>query len=154
MAMHSEIDGASIMLTVAFTPGSLSLSAYVLTPKGFEWGRNADPNSPAGYNPASMVDRAQLLLSDRILGSTFGQYRSVSRQTISLTCVIAVPTGDIWNYSVGLGAQFSSTMPYSMTLAGAPIPFWDPSHRPSHFSQFVAAEAIQEAEADFDDNYA
>jgi hypothetical protein len=61
------------MLTVAFTPGSLSLSAYVLTPKGFEWGRNADPNSPAGYNPASMVDRAQLLLSERILGSTFGK---------------------------------------------------------------------------------
>lgn len=72
MAMHSEIDGDSIMLTVAFTPGSLSLSAYVLTPKGFEWGRNADANAPAGYNPASMVDRAQLLLSDRILGSTFG----------------------------------------------------------------------------------
>lgn len=74
MAQHSEIDGNSIMLTVAFTPGSLSLSAYVLTPKGFEWGRAADPTSPSGYNPASMVDRAQLLLSDRILGSTFGEF--------------------------------------------------------------------------------
>lgn len=61
MAAHPEMDGNSIMLTVAFTPGSLSLSAYVLTPKGFEWGRQADPNSPAGYNPASMVDRAQLV---------------------------------------------------------------------------------------------
>lgn len=76
MAAHSEIDGSSIMLTVAFTPGSLSLSAYALTPKGFEWGRNADPNTPTGYNPASMVDRCQLLLSDRILGSTFGGWRS------------------------------------------------------------------------------
>lgn len=73
MAAHPEIDGSSIMLTVAFTPGSLSLSAYALTPKGFEWGRNADPNTPTGYNPASMVDRCQLLLSDRILGSTFGE---------------------------------------------------------------------------------
>lgn len=62
MAQHPEIDGSSIMLTVSFTPGSLSLSAYALTPRGFEWGRTADPNTPAGYNPASMVDRAQLLL--------------------------------------------------------------------------------------------
>jgi pre-mRNA-processing factor 8 len=36
------------MLMVAFTSGSLSLLAYVLIPKGFEWGRNADPNAPNG----------------------------------------------------------------------------------------------------------
>lgn len=115
MAQHPEIDGSTVMLTVAFTPGSLSLSAYALTPKGFEWGRNADPASPAGYNPAAMVERAQLLLSDRILGSTFA------------------PTGSIWNYSVGLGSQFTPTMPFSMTLVGTPISFWDPEHRPTHF---------------------
>jgi len=121
MAQHQEIDGASIMLTVAFTPGSLSLSAYALTPKGFEWGRNADPNSPAGYNPASMVDRAQLLLSDRILGSTFA------------------PIGDIWSYSTGLGAAFSPTMPYGVTLVGHPLPYWHELHRPNHFASFVAS---------------
>lgn len=93
MAQHSQIDASTVMMTVAFTPGSLSLSAYALTPKGFEWGRNADPSSPTGYNPASMVDRAQLLLSDRILGSTFA------------------PTGEIWNYSVGLGPQYVSSPP-------------------------------------------
>ncbi|GAA5963418.1 hypothetical protein JCM21900_000442 [Sporobolomyces salmonicolor] len=135
MAQHQEIDGSSIMLTVAFTPGSLSLSAYALTPKGFEWGRNADPNSPAGYNPASMVDRAQLLLSDRILGSTFA------------------PIGDVWNYSVGLGAQFAPTMPYSVTLVGAPLAFWDERHRPSHFATFVAS-ADDGLEADMDDPFA
>lgn len=135
MANHAEIDGSSIMLTVAFTPGSLSLSAYVLTPKGFEWGRQADPNTPTGYNPAAMVDRAQLLLSDRILGSTF------------------VPTGDVWNYSVGLGAQFTPTMPYSMTLAGAPIPYWDPAHRPAHFAAFIAT-GQDDIEVDAEDAFA
>ncbi|GAA5932751.1 U4/U6-U5 snRNP complex subunit PRP8 [Sporobolomyces koalae] len=135
MAQHQEIDGASIMLTVAFTPGSLSLSAYALTPKGFEWGRNADPNSPAGYNPASMVDRAQLLLSDRILGSTFA------------------PVGDIWSYSTGLGAAFSPTMPYGVTLVGHPLPYWHELHRPNHFASFVAS-ADDGVEADMDDPFA
>jgi pre-mRNA-processing factor 8 len=135
MAQHPEIDGSSIMLTVAFTPGSLSMSAYVLTPKGFEWGRNADFNAPSGYNPASMIERAQLLLSDRVLGSTF------------------VPTGEVWNYSVDRSAQFTPNMPYSLTLAGAPISFWDPAHRPSLFAQFVAS-AEESIEADLDDNFA
>ena len=70
-----------------------------------------------------MSDRAQLLLSDRILGSCF------------------TPTGDVWNYSTGLGAQFSSSMPYTINLAGAPIAFWDPMHRVNHFASFVASEA-------------
>ena len=48
MAKHPELDGSSILLTVAFTPGSLSLSAYCLTPRGFEFARQADPNSPNG----------------------------------------------------------------------------------------------------------
>ncbi|WAQ81207.1 hypothetical protein PtA15_1A547 [Puccinia triticina] len=136
MAQHSQLDGTSIMLTVAFTPGSLSLSAYVLTPKGFEWGRNADPNAPNGYNPASMSERVQLLLSDRILGSTF------------------VPQDGIWNYSVGLGPRFQTTMEYTMTLAGQPIPFWDPSHRPNHFSAFQNVAAEEEPTIDTADPFA
>lgn len=135
MAQHSEIDGTSIMLTVAFTPGSLSLSAYALTPKGFEWGRNADPNAPAGYNPASMVDRAQLLLSDRILGSSFA------------------PVGGVWQYSTGLGASFSPAMPYSVTLVGQPTRYWDELHRPAHFTAFVAS-ADDGVEVDAEDAFA
>ncbi|GEM09491.1 hypothetical protein Rt10032_c08g3508 [Rhodotorula toruloides] len=134
MAQHSEIDGSSIFLTVAFTPGSLSLAAYALTPKGFEWGRNADPNSPAGYNPASMVDRAQLLLSDRILGSTFA------------------PVGGVWSYSTGLGAAFSPTMPYSVTLVGQPMPYWAPEHRPAHFTSFASVDT--ELDVDAEDAFA
>ncbi|SCZ95974.1 BZ3500_MvSof-1268-A1-R1_Chr8-1g09920 [Microbotryum saponariae] len=136
MAQHAEIDGSSMMLTVAFTPGSLSMSAYALTPKGFEWGRTADPNAPAGYNPASMCDRAQLLLSDRILGSVFA------------------PVGDVWNYSVGLGASFTPTMPYSISLVGRPSAYWDPIHRPTHFASFGNIGEEDENAADLDDNYA
>lgn len=86
MAQHPELDGTSIMLTVAFTPGSLSLSSYVLTPKGFEWARTADPNSLQGYNPTQHTERAQLLLSDRILGSCFA------------------PVGRTWNVSTGFSS--------------------------------------------------
>jgi pre-mRNA-processing factor 8 len=73
IAKHEEIDASSIFLSVSFTPGSLSLASYVLTTKGFDWGRNADINNPTGWNPASMTERSQLLLSDRIVGSTFGK---------------------------------------------------------------------------------
>ena len=41
----------TVVLTVAFTPGSISLTSYRLTPSGFEWGRTRDSNpSPATYN--------------------------------------------------------------------------------------------------------
>lgn len=65
----------------------------------------------------------------------------------------SVPVGDIWNYSAGLGPQFNPGNPYTMTLAGSPIPFWDPAHRPSHFAQFVAS-ADEEIEADIQDAFA
>ena len=48
MAQHDELTGDAICLTVAFTPGSLSLACYCLTPKGFEFCRQADPQSPNG----------------------------------------------------------------------------------------------------------
>jgi hypothetical protein len=54
---------------VLFTPGSCSLTAYKLTPTGYEWGRqNTDTgNNPKGYLP-SHYERVQMLLSDRFLG--------------------------------------------------------------------------------------
>ena len=53
----------------SFTPGSRSLTAYKLTPSGFEWGRtNTDKsNNPKGYLP-SHYEKVQMLLSDRFLG--------------------------------------------------------------------------------------
>ena len=57
------------LLPHSFTPGSCSLTAYKLTPSGYEWGRsNTDKgNNPKGYLP-SHYERVQMLLSDRFLG--------------------------------------------------------------------------------------
>merc|ERR1712025_1488206 len=40
MSEHSSWDGEkTVIITCSFTPGSCSLTAYKLTPSGFEWGR-------------------------------------------------------------------------------------------------------------------
>jgi len=59
----------NIVLYCSFTPGSCSLTAYKLTPSGYEWGRqNKDTgNNPKGYLP-SHYEKVQMLLSDRFLG--------------------------------------------------------------------------------------
>ena len=54
MSEHSTWDGEkTVIITCSFTPGSCSLTAYKLTPSGFEWGRtNTDKsNNPKGYLP-------------------------------------------------------------------------------------------------------
>ena len=80
-----------------------------------------------------MATRVQLLLSDRILGSTM------------------VPTGDVWNHSIGLAQLWTPTMPYSITL-GTPAPFWSAIHRPSAFLNFAAMDG--EDDADLEDSFA
>lgn len=68
--LFAEHDGErTIVITCSFTPGSVSLCAYKLTPGGYEWGRqNTDKgNNPKGYLP-SHYERVQMLLSDRFLG--------------------------------------------------------------------------------------
>ncbi|BGP29882.1 pre-mRNA-splicing factor 8 [Rhodotorula toruloides] len=76
-----------------------------------------------------------LLLSDRILGSTFA------------------PVGGVWSYSTGLGAAFSPTMPYSVTLVSQPMPYWAPEHRAAHFSQGVAGPDMDDG-VDAEDAFA
>ena len=58
-----------VLFSISFTPGSCTLTAYKLTPSGYEWGRqNTDKgNNPKGYLP-SHYERVQMLLSDRFLG--------------------------------------------------------------------------------------
>lgn len=45
-------------------------------------------------------------------------------------------------------------MPYSMTLAGSPIPYWAPEHRPAHFAAFVATGNDNEDLGDNEDAFA
>ncbi len=48
---HKSWDGERcILITCSFTPGSVSLTAYKLTPGGYEWGRN---NKDTSANPGA-----------------------------------------------------------------------------------------------------
>ncbi len=70
MAENPSWDGEkTVVITCSFTPGSCSLTAYKLTPSGYEWGRNNKDtgNNPHGYLP-SHYEKVQMLLSDRFLG--------------------------------------------------------------------------------------
>jgi len=73
MAENSSWDGEkTVIITCSFTPGSCSLTAYKLTPSGYEWGRqNTDKgNNPKGYLP-SHYEKVQMLLSDRSVQEFF-----------------------------------------------------------------------------------
>ena len=92
-------------LSRSFTPGSCSLTAFKLTPSGYEWGRgNRDTgNNPHGYMP-SHYEKVQMLLSDRFLG------------------FFMVPAQGSWNYNFmgkreATGVSDSVLLPLSSSLA-------------------------------------
>ena len=137
MADNKTWDGEkSIVVTCSFTPGSCSMTAYKLTPQGFEWGRaNRDVGMGAaqGYLPA-FYERVQMLLSDRFLG------------------FFMVPDDEIWNYNF-MGVKHSIGMEYTLRL-GVPKDFYNETHRPSHFLTFANMDEAEHAtEADVDDNF-
>ena len=136
MAQHPEWGANSICITCSFTPGSVSLAAYSLNVAGFEWGRNANPaeaiGNPKGYNPG-MADKVQLLLSDRILGTTL------------------VPVDGVWNYGLSLSAQWTPNIKYGVQLA-PPASYWDEIHRPQNFLSFAGDVADDEYAADWQDS--
>jgi pre-mRNA-processing factor 8 len=111
-----------IVLTVSFTPGSCSLTAYKLTPSGYEWGRaNKDTAAnPHGYAPTH-YEKVQLLLSDRFTG------------------FYMVPETGSWNYAF-MGVKHAATMKYGVKLAN-PLEFYHESHRPTHYLEFASVEA-------------
>ncbi len=91
MAAHPTWDKKTVTMTVSFTPGSVSLAAWALTPNGYKWGaENKDMSSeqPQGFS-TSMGEKCQLLLSDKIRG------------------YFLVPEGNLWNYSF-MGSSFGS----------------------------------------------
>lgn len=117
-----EWDGDStVIISLAFTPGSCTLTAYKLTPSGFEWGQkneeildmNISSASVQGYLP-SFYEKVQLLLSDKFLG------------------FFMVPDNEgIWNYNF-MGTKFRKDMKYGI-ITDVPREFYDESHRPTHF---------------------
>jgi pre-mRNA-processing factor 8 len=129
-----EIDKACI-ITCSFTPGSCSLTAYKLTPSGFEWGRtNKDTSSnPQGYLP-SHYEKVQMLLSDRFLG------------------FFMIPAEGSWNYNF-MGVKHSQQMRYELQLAN-PKDFYSEVHRPAHFLDFTSVEDTEPVGTEREDVFA
>jgi len=114
----------SVTLTVAFTQGSCSLTAYRLTNSGVEWGQSVRNENgqvnPSGYLPTHFK-KVQLLLSDRFHG------------------FFMVPDTGVWNYNF-MGVRHSVNMTYGLRV-DIPNEFYHESHRPSHFLQFASMAA-------------
>lgn len=131
---HKTWDGERcVLVTASFTPGSVSLTAFKLTPGGYEWGRaNRDAAAnPAGYSPAH-YEKVQMLLSDRFMG------------------FFMVPDAGSWNFNFQ-GTKFSAAAPYGLKLAN-PREFYAEVHRPTHFLEFSALEDAP-PEADVEDPF-
>ncbi|KAF2263056.1 pre-mRNA processing splicing factor 8 [Lojkania enalia] len=124
---HSSWDKKTVTMTVSFTPGSVSLAAWALTPNGYKWGvANKDTlsDNPAGFS-TSFGEKCQLLLSDKIRG------------------YFLIPdNGGMWNYSF-MGSSFSMVekKPVHVRL-DTPPRFYDSIHRPLHFSNFAELEDV------------
>ncbi|CRK09975.1 hypothetical protein BN1723_009111 [Verticillium longisporum] len=133
---HSTWDkNDTITVAVAFTPGSVSLSAWGLTPQGYKWGaENKDLGSdqPQGFT-TSMGTKRKLLLSPRFRG------------------FFLVPETGKWNYSF-MGSAFAGMekKPVHVKL-DTPLPFYSDQHRPIHFHSFAELEDIW---VDRQDNFA
>ncbi|KAL6606133.1 hypothetical protein ACP70R_041786 [Stipagrostis hirtigluma subsp. patula] len=132
---NKQWDGEKcIILTCSFTPGSCSLTAYKLTPSGYEWGRsNKDTGSnPHGYLPTH-YEKVQMLLSDRFLG------------------FYMVPDNAPWNFNF-MGVKHDPLMKYGMKL-GMPRDFYHEDHRPTHFLEFSNIDEGDVAEGDREDTF-
>ncbi|KAH8700347.1 putative pre-mRNA splicing factor [Talaromyces proteolyticus] len=135
MNSHSSWDKKTVTMTVSFTPGSVSLAAWALTPQGYKWGaENKDLSSdqPQGFS-TNMGDKCQLLLSDKIRG------------------YFLVPEDNVWNYSF-MGSSFSGVEKRPVYVKiDTPLRFYDDQHRPLHFQNFAELEDIW---VDRTDNFA
>ncbi|KAE8348775.1 NUC071 domain-containing protein [Aspergillus coremiiformis] len=135
MNEHSSWDKKTVTMTVSFTPGSVSLAAWGLTPQGYKWGaENKDMTSdqPQGFS-TSMGEKCQLLLSDKIRG------------------YFLVPEDNVWNYSF-MGSSFGSVEKRPVYVKiDTPLRFYDDQHRPLHFQNFAELEDIW---VDRSDNFA
>ncbi|KAF5567460.1 pre-mRNA-splicing factor spp42 [Fusarium phyllophilum] len=133
---HNEWDKTNtVTVSVAFTPGSVSLSAWGLTPAGYKWGaENKDTQSdqPQGFT-TTMGEKRKLLLSPRFRG------------------FFLVPDDGKWNYSF-MGNAFAGMekRPVHVKL-DTPLPFYSDQHRPVHFVNFAELEDIW---VDRTDNFA
>jgi len=136
MQAHPTWDKKTVTLAVSFTPGSVSLSSWNLTPAGYEWGaqnRDTQSDNPSGFS-TSFGEKSQLLLSDKIRG------------------YFLVPENDVWNYSF-MGASFSGRVEKGgmYVKVDQPKRFYEGLHRPVHFASF---NELEDTWADREDAFA
>jgi pre-mRNA-processing factor 8 len=126
MSQHPSWDKKTITLTVSFTPGSVSLCSWSLTPEGYKWGatnKDTQSDNPAGFS-TSFGQKSQLLLSDKIRG------------------YYLVPEDGRWNYHF-MGPSFANVEKRAVYVkVDQPKRFYEESHRPEHFSSFGELEDI------------
>ncbi|MCJ1350177.1 MAG: pre-mRNA-splicing factor 8 [Icmadophila ericetorum] len=126
MSAHPSWDKKTVTMTVSFTPGSVSLASWALTPNGYKWGaENKDTGSdqPQGFS-TGMGEKCQLLLSDKIRG------------------FFLVPEGGLWNYSF-MGSSFGNVEKKAVFVKiDTPLGFYADQHRPLHFQNFAELEDI------------
>ncbi|KAL5343315.1 pre-mRNA processing splicing factor 8 [Aspergillus crustosus] len=135
MNAHSSWDKKTVTMAVSFTPGSVSLAAWGLTPQGYKWGaenRDTTSDQPQGFS-TSMGEKCQLLLSEKIRG------------------YFLVPEDNVWNYSF-MGSSYGSVEKRPIYVKiDTPLRFYDDQHRPLHFQNFAELEDIW---VDRSDNFA
>ena len=126
MQQHASWDKKTVSMTVSFTPGSVSLAAWALTPNGYKWGaenRDTMSDNPAGFSTA-FGEKCQLLLSDKIRG------------------YFLVPETGVWNYSF-MGSSFGMVEKKPVwAKIDTPARFYDGVHRPLHFINFAELEDV------------
>ncbi|PHH78864.1 hypothetical protein CDD82_2805 [Ophiocordyceps australis] len=124
---HKEWDKTNtVTVSVSFTPGSVSLAAWGLTPQGYKWGadnKDLQSDQPQGFT-TTMGEKRKLLLSPRFKG------------------FFLVPEDDRWNYGF-LQADFQAVekKPVLVKL-DTPLAFYSAQHRPVHFAAFAELEDI------------
>ncbi|KAG6131961.1 Pre-mRNA-splicing factor spp42 [Claviceps purpurea] len=133
---HDQWDKTNtVTVSVSFTPGSVSLSAWGLTPQGYKWGaenRDMQSDQPQGFTTI-MGEKRKLLLSPRFRG------------------FFLVPDDGRWNYSF-LGSTFAGMekKPVHVKL-DTPLSFYSDQHRPVHFHSFAE---LEDTWVDRSDNFA
>ncbi|KAG6166676.1 Pre-mRNA-splicing factor spp42 [Claviceps purpurea] len=133
---HDQWDKTNtVTVSVSFTPGSVSLSAWGLTPQGYKWGaenRDMQSDQPQGFT-TTMGEKRKLLLSPRFRG------------------FFLVPDDGRWNYSF-LGSTFAGMekKPVHVKL-DTPLSFYSDQHRPVHFHSFAE---LEDTWVDRSDNFA
>jgi pre-mRNA-processing factor 8 len=123
----------AVFITVAFTDGSATCSAYSVTQSGLQWAdkaRSAPTDQHKGFT-TDCFKPAQLLLSDKFLAA-----------------LMAPPLG-IWNYNLQ-AVRFAKNMDYALQYA-QPLEFFHALHRPAHFLAFASGDS--DAGVDANENY-